>query len=170
MAKTRSTRDAKNREHAERRRVACRTRRRFDRTRDGRAGRRTISARRIQRRPTLDSGVGSRVCGRISDRCCSPNGAADPRTGVDHDHTGATRRAGAGGSRRASFYRDPAESALGLRLHHLATWRGFVYVAFLIDVFARRIVGWRASASPRTGSRLGRARASHLRPVQHRHG
>lgn len=27
----------------------------------------------------------------------------------------------------------------------LATWRGFVYVAFVIDVFARRIVGWRAS-------------------------
>ena len=27
----------------------------------------------------------------------------------------------------------------------LATWQGFVYVAFVIDVFARRIVGWRAS-------------------------
>lgn len=25
----------------------------------------------------------------------------------------------------------------------VATWSGFVYVAFLIDVFARRIVGWR---------------------------
>lgn len=33
---------------------------------------------------------------------------------------------------------------------YVATWRGFVYVAFVIDVFARRIVGWRASASPRT--------------------
>ena len=31
-----------------------------------------------------------------------------------------------------------------------ATWRGFVYVAFVIDVFARRIVGWRVSASLRT--------------------
>jgi transposase InsO family protein len=30
---------------------------------------------------------------------------------------------------------------------YVATWRGFVYVAFVIDVFARRIVGWRASAS-----------------------
>ena len=29
----------------------------------------------------------------------------------------------------------------------MATWRGFVYVAFVIDVFARRIVGWRVSAS-----------------------
>lgn len=27
----------------------------------------------------------------------------------------------------------------------MATWVGFVYVAFVIDVFARRIVGWRAS-------------------------
>jgi putative transposase len=29
----------------------------------------------------------------------------------------------------------------------VATWRGFVYVAFVIDVFARRIVGWRVSSS-----------------------
>jgi putative transposase len=33
---------------------------------------------------------------------------------------------------------------------YVATWRGFVSVAFVIDVFARRIVGWRASASLRT--------------------
>ena len=28
---------------------------------------------------------------------------------------------------------------------YVATWGGFVYVAFVIDTFARRIVGWRAS-------------------------
>jgi putative transposase len=33
---------------------------------------------------------------------------------------------------------------------YVATWRGFVYVAFVIDVFARRIVGWRVSPSLRT--------------------
>ena len=33
---------------------------------------------------------------------------------------------------------------------YVATWRGFVYVAFVIDVFARRIVGRRVSASLRT--------------------
>ena len=33
---------------------------------------------------------------------------------------------------------------------YVATWRGFVYVAFIIDVFARRIVGWRVSASLQT--------------------
>ena len=35
-------------------------------------------------------------------------------------------------------------------LTYVATWRGFVYVAFVIDVFARRIVGWRASSALRT--------------------
>lgn len=33
---------------------------------------------------------------------------------------------------------------------YVATWKGFVYVAFVIDVFSRRIVGWRVSASLRT--------------------
>lgn len=33
---------------------------------------------------------------------------------------------------------------------YVATWRGFVYVAFVIDAFARRVVGWRVSASLRT--------------------
>jgi transposase InsO family protein len=35
-------------------------------------------------------------------------------------------------------------------LTYVATWRGFAYVAFVIDVFARRIVGWRVSSSLRT--------------------
>ena len=30
---------------------------------------------------------------------------------------------------------------------YVAAWRGFVYVAFVIDIFARRIVGWRVSSS-----------------------
>jgi putative transposase len=33
---------------------------------------------------------------------------------------------------------------------YVSTWQGFIYVAFVIDVFARRIVGWRASSSART--------------------
>ena len=32
----------------------------------------------------------------------------------------------------------------------VATWRGFMYVAFVIDVFSRRIVGWRVSSSLRS--------------------
>ncbi len=47
-------------------------------------------------------------------------------------------------------------------LTYVATWRGFAYVAFVIDVFARRIVGWRVSTSlrsdldlPQSGRHLG---------------
>jgi len=35
-------------------------------------------------------------------------------------------------------------------LTYVATWSGFVYVSFVIDVFSRFIVGWRASTSLRT--------------------
>jgi putative transposase len=34
---------------------------------------------------------------------------------------------------------------------YVATWQGFVYVAFVIDAFARRIVGWRASRTAQAG-------------------
>jgi transposase InsO family protein len=33
---------------------------------------------------------------------------------------------------------------------YVATWSGFAYVAFVTDVFARRIVGWRVARSMRT--------------------
>ena len=32
----------------------------------------------------------------------------------------------------------------------VSTWRGFAYVAFVIDTFANRIVGWKASTSQNT--------------------
>jgi putative transposase len=35
-------------------------------------------------------------------------------------------------------------------LTYVTTWSGFVYVAFIIDVFSRFIVGWQASRSLRT--------------------
>lgn len=34
---------------------------------------------------------------------------------------------------------------------YVATWKGFVYVAFVIDAYARRIVGWRVSTTPHAG-------------------
>jgi len=34
---------------------------------------------------------------------------------------------------------------------YVATWAGFVYVAFIIDAYARRIVGWRASRTAHAG-------------------
>lgn len=33
---------------------------------------------------------------------------------------------------------------------YVATWAGFVYVAFIVDVFARRLVGWRVARSMHT--------------------
>lgn len=33
---------------------------------------------------------------------------------------------------------------------YVSTWQGWLYVAFVIDVFARRIVGWQVSSSMRT--------------------
>lgn len=33
---------------------------------------------------------------------------------------------------------------------YVSTWSGFVYVAFIVDVYARRVVGWRVSTSMST--------------------
>ena len=49
---------------------------------------------------------------------------------------------------------------------YVATWLGFVYVAFIIDVFSRAIVGWRASKSMRTDLVLDALeQALHARPL-----
>ncbi|MEZ4227250.1 MAG: IS3 family transposase, partial [Polyangiaceae bacterium] len=56
---------------------------------------------------------------------------------------------------------------------YVATWTGFVYVAFVIDVFSRFIVGWRVSTSLRTDLALDAleqalwARPSHEGCVHH---
>lgn len=48
---------------------------------------------------------------------------------------------------------------------YVATWQGFVYVAFVIDVFARRIVGWRVSRTATAGFVLDALeQAVHQRP------
>jgi transposase InsO family protein len=52
-------------------------------------------------------------------------------------------------------------------LTYVATWRGFVYVAYVIDTYARRIVGWRASSSLRSDLALDALeQAIHNRPAQ----
>jgi len=52
---------------------------------------------------------------------------------------------------------------------YVATWQGFVYVAFVIDVFSRMIVGWRASRSLRTDLALDALeQALWARPDTHR--
>ena len=54
---------------------------------------------------------------------------------------------------------------------HVATWTGFVYVAFVIDAYARRIVGWRASRTAHAGFVLDALeQALHDRRPVHRGG
>jgi len=49
---------------------------------------------------------------------------------------------------------------------YVATWAGFVYVAFVTDVFSRRIVGWRVSKSLRSDLALDALeQALHARPT-----
>ncbi len=49
-------------------------------------------------------------------------------------------------------FRAPAPNMLWVSdFTYVSTWSGFVYVAFVVDVFARRIVGWRASRSAHAG-------------------
>jgi hypothetical protein len=49
-------------------------------------------------------------------------------------------------------FRVPRSNALWVAdFTYVATWQGFVYVAFVIDAFARRIVGWRVSRSAEIG-------------------
>ena len=48
---------------------------------------------------------------------------------------------------------------------YVATWTGFVYVAFITDVFSRKIVGWRVSNSLRSDLALDALeQALHARP------
>lgn len=48
---------------------------------------------------------------------------------------------------------------------YVATWVGFAYVAFVTDVFSRRIVGWRVSSSLRSDLALDALeQALHFRP------
>jgi transposase InsO family protein len=54
---------------------------------------------------------------------------------------------------------------------YVSTWNGFVYVAFVIDTFARRIVGWRASRTAHAGFVLDALeQALHDRRPTHRGG
>lgn len=49
-------------------------------------------------------------------------------------------------------FRAPRPNALWVSdFTYVATWAGVVYVAFVIDAYARRIVGWRVSRSMETG-------------------
>jgi len=69
-------------------------------------------------------------------------------------------------------FKAPAPNMLWLSdFTYVATWQGFVYVAFVIDAFARRIVGWRASRTAHAGFVLDALdQALHDRRPAHRGG
>lgn len=66
----------------------------------------------------------------------------------------------------------PAPNRLWLSdFTYVATWAGFVYVAFVIDAYARRIVGWRVSRTAHASFVLDALeQALHERRPQHRGG
>ena len=54
---------------------------------------------------------------------------------------------------------------------YVATWTGFVYVAFVIDAYARRIVGWRVNRTSHASFVLDALeQALHARRPVHRDG
>ena len=69
-------------------------------------------------------------------------------------------------------FRAPRPNALWVSdFTYVATWSGFVYVAFVIDVYVRRIVGWRASRTAHAGFVLDALeQALHERRPTHRGG
>ena len=66
----------------------------------------------------------------------------------------------------------PAPNRLWLSdFTYVATWTGFVYVAFVVDAYARRIVGWRVSRTAHASFVLDALeQALHERRPQHRGG
>jgi putative transposase len=69
-------------------------------------------------------------------------------------------------------FRAPRPDVLWLSdFTYVSTWTGFVYVAFVIDAYARRIVGWRVSRTAHAGFVLDALdQALHERRPAHRGG
>ena len=55
------------------------------------------------------------------------------------------------GGRAPETHRSKDRQGAGARPNtYVPTWSGMVYVAFVIDAYSRRILGWRAATSMRT--------------------
>ncbi len=78
----------------------------------------------------------------------APIGLGGGGAGQERAHHDPTRAQLAPSTASTVSSRAPRPNALWVSdFTYVATWSGFVYVAFVIDVLARRIVGWRASRS-----------------------
>ncbi len=85
------------------------------------------------RRLMRDLGVQGAIRGRAFKTTITDDAAARPLDLVDRDFTAS----------------QPNQLWVA-DVTYVATWRGFGYVALVIDAFARRIVGWRVSSTLRT--------------------
>lgn len=65
--------------------------------------------------------------------------------------TTVSRKEGAAGDRvNRQFVAERPDQLWVADFTYVSTWQGFAYVAFIIDVFAGRIVGWKVSSSMET--------------------
>ncbi len=86
-----------------------------------------------------------------------PGGARTATTGSERLHRRESRSPARTPRRRVRWTasignsRPSGQTSCGVAdFTYVSTWQGFVYVAFVVDVFARRIVGWRVSSSMQT--------------------
>ena len=78
---------------------------------------------------------------------------APDRRGSGQDQTHHDRRPdrSAACRSRAAAVRPPAPNRLWVAdLTYVSTWSGFAYVAFVVDAYARRILGWRVATTMTT--------------------
>ena len=131
------------------------------------SGRRTSGSTEPEGLASAEAGGSRRgaVHGGAPDAPDGPRGRhSRPEVQEDHDR-------GRGGSERPAdlvqrdFTADRPNRLWVADLTYVATWVGFVYVAFITDVFSRKIVGWRVSNSLRSDLALDALeQALHARP------
>ena len=77
-------------------------------------------------------------------------GIAGVRRGKKVRTTVSQKEAAAGDRVNRQFVAERPDKLWVADFTYVSTWQGFAYVAFIIDVFAGRIVGWRVSSSMET--------------------
>ncbi|EOC9631769.1 IS3 family transposase [Enterobacter ludwigii] len=77
-------------------------------------------------------------------------GLAGVRRGKKVRTTVSRKETAAGDRVNRQFVAERPDQLWVADFNYVSTWQGFVYVAFIIDVFAGRIVGWRVSSSMET--------------------
>ncbi|MEZ7001489.1 IS3 family transposase [Klebsiella variicola] len=93
---------------------------------------------------------GIRVARCTVARLMTVMGLAGVRRGKKVRTTVSRKDAAAGDRVNRQFVAERPDQLWVADFTYVSTWQGFAYVAFIIDVFAGRIVGWRVSSSMET--------------------